>query len=42
MISLTNVEVLITKDGVLYNYRGVLYTKEQFEDYLAQRKQKGE
>ena len=29
---LNNIEIIIIGNGVYYNYNGILYTKEQFED----------
>lgn len=38
MKALTNVEILITKQGVQYNYEGVLYTEEQFREKFLGKK----
>lgn len=30
------IQIIISEDGIYYNYKGILYTKEEFEEkYLS-------
>lgn len=39
MKTLNNIQIIIDKRGVFYNYGGVLYTKEQFEEIIENKKE---
>lgn len=40
MRTLNDVQIIITEDGVSYNYKGILFTKEQFEEQFLPKSKK--